>query len=71
MDLDLKKIFGSVLTILGTIVVLFACAAFLSDGRMMLGFSISKAESTVPFLVGLVFFLAGVNLIRQTDRRTY
>ncbi len=71
MDLDLKKIFGSVLTILGTVVVLFACAAFLSDGRMMLGFSINKAESIVPFLVGLVFFLAGVSLIRQTDRKTY
>ncbi len=71
MDVDLKKIFGSVLTILGVVVVLYACAAFLSDGRMMLGFSVSKAESAVPFIVGLVFFLAGVSLIRQVGDRTY
>jgi uncharacterized membrane protein len=71
MDVDLKKIFGSVLTILGVVVVLYACAAFLSDGRVMLGFSVSKGESAVPFLVGLVFFLSGVSLIRQVGNRTY
>jgi uncharacterized membrane protein len=71
MDIDLKKIFGSVLTILGTVVVLYACAAFLSDGRTLLGFSVSKTESIVPFIVGLVFFMSGVSLIRQINDRTY
>ncbi len=69
MDMDLKKIFGAVLTVLGIGMVLFACAAFLSDGRPTLGFSVTKGESAVPFVVGLVFLLAGVSLIRSTETR--
>jgi hypothetical protein len=53
------------------VVVLYACAAFLSDGRTLLGFSVSKTESIVPFIVGLVFFMSGVSLIRQINDRTY
>ena len=64
MDIDLKKIFGSVLTVLGVVIVLYACIAFLSDGRPVMGLSVTKSESIVPFLVGLVFFAAGVSLIR-------
>ena len=66
MDIDLKKIFGSVLTVLGVIVVLFACVAFLSDGKPVMGFSVTKAESAVPFLVGFLFFIGGLNLIKHT-----
>ncbi len=65
MDLDLKKVFGSVLTVLGILVVLFACVAFLSDGQPVLGFTITKAESIVPFVVGFLFFMGGLSLIRQ------
>jgi hypothetical protein len=64
--MDIKKIFGSTLTILGIIVVLYACMAFLSDGRQMLGFSVDKYESIVPFLVGLVFLLSGISLIKRS-----
>jgi len=67
MDLDLKKIFGSVLTVLGVIVVLFACVTFLSDGKPVLGFSVTKAESAVPFIVGFLFFVGGLNLIKHTS----
>lgn len=67
MDLDLKKVFGSVLTVLGILVVLFACVAFLSDGQPVLGFTITKAESIVPFVVGFLFFMGGLSLIRQTS----
>lgn len=65
--MDLKKIFGSVLTILGVIVVLYACAAFLSDGREILGFSVGKGEAIVPFMVGIVFLLSGISLIKSTS----
>jgi hypothetical protein len=64
--MDIKKIFGSTLTILGIIIVLFACAAFLSDGKPVLGFSVDKTESIVPFLVGLVFLLSGISLIKRS-----
>ncbi|MFN8357418.1 MAG: hypothetical protein U0Y10_23375 [Spirosomataceae bacterium] len=63
---NLKKFFGSFLTILGVVVVLFACVAFLSDGKPVLGMSVTKWESIVPFLVGLVFLVTGVSLIGQS-----
>jgi uncharacterized membrane protein len=64
--MDIKKIFGSTLTILGIIVVLYACIAFLSDGRSILGFEVDKLEAMVPFIVGLVFLLSGISLIKRS-----
>jgi len=63
---NFRRFFGAMLTILGTIVVLFACVAFLSDGKPVLGLSVTKWESIAPFLVGLVFFTAGINLVRES-----
>ncbi|GGH43306.1 hypothetical protein ACN9ML_14380 [Dyadobacter endophyticus] len=58
-----KRFFGSLLTILGIAVLLFACVAFLSD-KPVLGLTVTKWESIVPFLVGTVFLLTGVNLVK-------
>ncbi|QRR01034.1 hypothetical protein [Dyadobacter sandarakinus] len=58
-----KRFFGALLTILGIVVLLFACIAFLSD-KPVLGLTVSKWESVVPFLVGTVFLLTGVNLVK-------
>ena len=60
-----KRFFAALLTILGIVVVLFACVAFLSD-KPVLGMDVDKWESLVPFLVGAVFLLSGVNLIGRT-----
>jgi uncharacterized membrane protein SirB2 len=61
-----KRFFGALLTFLGIAVVLFACVAFLSDEKPVLGMTATKWETTVPFLVGVVFLLSGVNLINRT-----
>ncbi|WAC09310.1 hypothetical protein [Dyadobacter pollutisoli] len=58
-----KRFFGALLTILGIAVLLFSCVAFLSD-KPVLGLTVSKWESVVPFLVGTVFLLTGVNLVK-------
>lgn len=65
-DNSLKRFFGSFLTILAIVVILFACVAFLSDGKPVLGMSVTKWESLVPFVVGLVFLASGVSLISQS-----
>ncbi len=65
--MDIKKIFGSTLTVLGIIIVLFACIAFLSDGRMIAGLSVNNYESIVPFLVGLVFLSSGISLLKNSQ----
>ena len=61
---QIKRFFGALLTLLGIAVLLFACVAFLSE-KPVLGLTVSKWESVVPFLVGSVFLLTGVNLISR------
>lgn len=63
---DFRRFFGASLTIIGVVVVLFALIAFLSDGRPVLGFNMTKAESAAPFIVGMIFLVTGVNLVRES-----
>ncbi|WP_266367714.1 hypothetical protein [Tellurirhabdus rosea] len=63
---NFRRFFGAMLTILGTIVILFACVAFLSDGKPVLGLSVTEWEALAPFLVGVVFFSAGISLVRES-----
>ncbi|MDU0370178.1 hypothetical protein ACFPAF_07240 [Hymenobacter endophyticus] len=60
-----KRTFGSILTILGIIGIIIAAMAFLGIG----GLGLSKVNSLVPFIVGLIFFFAGINLVRTTSDR--
>ncbi len=66
MENNTRRSFGTSLTILGVVVVLFALVAFLSDGKPLLGMSINKAESAAPFIVGMIFLITGVNLVRES-----
>ncbi|QJW89202.1 hypothetical protein HNV11_07250 [Spirosoma taeanense] len=63
---NFRRFFGASLTILGVVVVLFALVAFLSDGKPVLGLSVNKAESTAPFIVGMIFLISGINLVRES-----
>lgn len=60
-----KRTFGSILTILGIVGIIIAAMAFLGIG----GLGLSKMNSLVPFVVGLIFFFAGINLVRTTSDR--
>ncbi|OZI08713.1 hypothetical protein BWI93_07915 [Siphonobacter sp. BAB-5385] len=61
----MTRFFGAFFTILGTFIILFACVAFLNDGKPTLGWKITQWESIVPFLVGTVFLITGVNMMRN------
>ena len=60
-----KRTFGSILTVLGIIGIIIAALAYLQIG----GLGLSKMNSLVPFIVGLIFFFAGINLVRTTNDR--
>jgi uncharacterized membrane protein len=60
-----KRTFGSILTILGIIGIIIGALAFLGIGGLGLG----KMNSIVPFVVGLIFFFAGINLVKATGDR--
>ena len=60
-----KRTFGSILTVLGIIGIIIGALAFLGVG----GLNLSKTNSIVPFVVGLIFFFAGINLVKTTGDR--
>ena len=60
-----KRTFGTVLTVLGIVGIIIGALAFLGIG----GIGLSKANSAVPFIVGLIFFMAGINLVKTTGDR--
>ncbi len=63
---NFRRFFGASLTILGVVVILFALIAFLSDGKPVLGLNVSKGESTAPFIIGMIFLVTGVSLVRES-----
>lgn len=60
-----KRTFGSILTILGIIGIIYGALGFLQ----IAGVNLSKIKSLVPFAVGLIFFFAGINLVKTTGDR--
>ena len=63
---NFRRFFGASLTILGVVVILFALIAFLSDGKPVLGLNVSKGEAVAPFIIGMIFLITGVNLVRES-----
>ena len=61
-----KRTFGTILTVLGIIGIIYGAMGFLQVAGVALG----KLNSLVPFAVGLIFFFAGINLIKTTSDRT-
>ncbi|MBD2716840.1 hypothetical protein KBK19_17485 [Microvirga sp. STR05] len=60
-----KRTFGAILTILGIIGIIYGALGFMQVGGVALG----KLNSLVPFAVGLIFFFAGINLVKATGDR--
>ena len=60
----MKRTIGSLLTGMGVVFILFSCFAFMSD-KPVLGFSLSKWETLVPFLVGALFLSVGVGMLNK------
>jgi uncharacterized membrane protein len=64
--MNMKRTFGAILTILGIIFIIWGSFAFLSGGSSMAGVSVGKFNAIVPFIVGLIFFISGIGLIKGT-----
>jgi uncharacterized membrane protein len=64
--MNMKRTFGAILTILGIIFIIWGAFSFLSGGGSMAGISIGKFNAIVPFIVGLIFFISGIGLIKGT-----
>ncbi|MDQ3192273.1 MAG: hypothetical protein M3Q58_11835 [Bacteroidota bacterium] len=62
--MDLKKIFGTLLTILGIIGLIYAAVLFvnISDDS-------KSVRSLVTYgIIGFIFFISGIGIIRNLDK---
>jgi uncharacterized membrane protein len=57
--MNVKRIFGTVLTILGIIGLIYAGIGFVNH-------TIQTRELVVVGIIGIIFFLSGIGLVRNT-----
>ncbi len=57
--MNVKRIFGTILTILGIIGLIYAGIGFVNH-------SIQTRELIVVGIIGIIFFLSGIGLVRNT-----
>ncbi len=63
----MKRTFGALLTITGILGIIWGAYAFLAGGDSVGNVSVSKFSAIVPFGIGLIFFFAGISLVRTTS----
>jgi uncharacterized membrane protein len=64
--MDLKQVFGTILTILGIIILIFSVFAIISGGASFMGMSLGVWQGVIVSVLGLIFFLTGISLIKRT-----
>ncbi len=67
--MNLKRTFGAILTVLGIIGIIMGAYGFMNSGASVAGISMNMVTALVPFIVGLIFFFAGINLVKHTGDR--
>lgn len=66
MDGDkFKRTIGGILLGIGLLLLLFACAAFMSTTGKVMGFDVEGARKIAPTVLGLILMLAGVSMVNR------
>jgi predicted Na+-dependent transporter len=60
--MNIKRIFGAILTILGIVGLIYAAVLFVNSGESNQNIKML----TTYGILGLVFFVSGINLVRTT-----
>jgi len=60
--MNIKRIFGALLTILGIVGLIYAAMVFINNS----GGTRSTKTIVIYGILGLVFFIAGISLVRTT-----
>lgn len=68
--MDLKQVFGTIFTLIGAAILVFAVWVVLGGASNFLGLPVDGWESLVVAILGLIFFSTGIGLIKNsnTDR---
>jgi threonine/homoserine/homoserine lactone efflux protein len=59
------RTFGMILAIMGILLLLFACAAWMSTTGQLMGFDIQGARKIAPTILGILFLAAGIGMINR------
>lgn len=59
--MNVKRIFGAVLTILGAVCLIYAAVIFVNEEGGM-----NVKALVISSILGLIFFIAGIGLVRTT-----
>lgn len=55
---------------LGIIGIIMGAYGFMNSGASLAGVSMNMVTAIVPFIVGLIFFIAGYGLVKNTGDRS-
>lgn len=62
--MGIKQVFGTLFTLLGTLILLFAVYAMLKGSASVLEIEVGGFQTAIVAILGLVFFSAGVKFLR-------
>lgn len=65
--MDLKQVFGTILTIAGAAILIFAVVIVLGGASTFFGLAVNGWEALVVGILGLIFFSTGINLIKHSN----
>jgi Na+/phosphate symporter len=67
--MDLKQIFGSLFTLIGAAILIYAVLIVLGGTKTFFGLEAEGWKAFVVGLLGLIFFSTGINLIKHHNPR--
>lgn len=67
--MDLKQLFGSILTIIGAAILIFAVLIALDGIDTFFGLPVNGWQALIVGILGLIFFSTGINLIKHSNPR--
>lgn len=67
--MDLKQIFGTILTLAGAGILVFAVLVVLGGASTFFGLPVEGWKALVVALLGLIFFSTGISLIKHSSPR--
>lgn len=68
-SMDLKQLFGTILTICGAAILIFAVLIALGGISTFLGLPVDGWQAIIVGILGLIFFSTGINLIKHSNPR--
>lgn len=67
--MDIKQLFGTILTIIGAGILIFAVLIALDGVDTFFGLPVDGWQAFIVGILGLIFFSTGINLLKHSNPR--